>query len=836
MKSLKKKRFLINIALTVLVFVLTGLVLYRIQQKEYRDMEDLAIERTEKSIGDSLSEFHENLEDLYGSYSADLTGRAGTVALMLKEGKEEQILREAKEICKADRLFVADENGMITFSATDGLTGKPAEEVLSEFTAAEDQAVLDHVSVSLPDGCTLWLCDHASALLEMENDPSDFLELGNDLNAFNAGSARIILWSIALLGISMVILCTYGEYLTGKGIRGGDFRRKSFKISLILLLVIGIASFYTQTLECISSAIDTADNTGEVLTEIRAQHITNTDYLDSYYEDHDQRRINLIAFCIENALAETKEGTEHVYREEAAGGLRKPLKNAEGKEIISYSENPLLKDLLLVNGLDEIFLTDKNGFTVSSGSENWYYRATEVPGFTDVLDGRISFYNDEHNEEGYRLNAAPCGDGILVIRRPWVSEDKNIRMRKEFIYDAAEASMNAVLVQASEEEEQEESTNSFIEEDGIQYFRHRITARSLNEGNYLIALYRNDFVFRTRRSMIWATILLSAISMTLLILLYSFGKREEGEKGTVGRTRMDAVFSVCLLLALLLILSYLLQGVLGGESISAIRYIMKGDWPRGFNFFSLSACAGTVFGAFLLQQLGRYLLRIGSSDLETYKKERFEFASLILSILIFLAALFSCLYNMGLNLSGLFASAGILSAIVGIASQNMIGNYFDGIKNMYDDTYRVGEWVLFQDFRGKIVDMNATYLKIEDSKGNIMKVNHRDFVNAVNLSRNASVATITIPVSVTADLSVIRDVLKAGIPGMPESLRQKMIGDPVLLGVSSTDGDGQDLLFSAYVNEEDMNIVKLMLAEELIGILNRAGIESPTPVMKVLNG
>lgn len=819
-----------SILIAVIVFLASAALLYLVQKRVYQRMESQAVERTEASINDSLEEFYDSLNELSDSYTEDLLGRVGTVAVMLQNKDEDEILKKACDLCKADLLYIEETDGKILFSAQDEIKGKAAEDVLNQFISEQDENTENYACAELPGGRKLWLCDHSSALTEASTDPQDFLQLGNDLNGFDAASARIIIWSIVLLGIALAVISSYGVFLLEKDITGKDFLKKCLRVALLCLSVVAIVSFYTQTLECISSAIDTADNTGEVLTQIRAQHITDTDHLDAYYEEHDRRRISLIAACVEGDLEKTKSGTTHVYQRDTADGLRVPLKNKEGNDIAAYSDNEFFRQLKDINNLNGIFLTDKNGYTVTSGTEDWYFDIRDIPGFADVLDGKIAFYNDEHTNEGYRLNAVKCGEGILVIIRPWVSEDKNIRMRKEFIYDAAESYMNARLVQTKDEEEEELSTNSFVYEDDIKYFRHRINARSLNEGNYLVAYYPNDFMFSTRSVMIIWTILISALAMFVLIVWGSGRKPLSESEPDAGKLRMETVISVCLFLVLVLIFAYSLQG----DSVSAIRYILNGDWKRGFNFFSLSACFADLFGALMLQQLISNLLKIVSADLEPYQKKRFSFASLIIGIFIFLAAIFVCLYNVGLNLSGIFASAGILSAVAGIACQNIIGNYFSGIKNMFDDTYRVGEWVRFNDFRGVITDMTATYLKITDGFGNIMKVNHQDFVNAVNLSRNSSLVRITIPVAVDTDLALIEKSLKEGLPGLSAELKNKIIGEPRLGGVSSTDGDGKDLVFYISTREENFDYVKLKFSAEVIDILNAAGIQSPTPAMRIV--
>ncbi|GMV39123.1 MAG: hypothetical protein AMXMBFR64_08390 [Myxococcales bacterium] len=67
----------------------------------------------------------------------------------------------------------------------------------------------------------------------------------------------------------------------------------------------------------------------------------------------------------------------------------------------------------------------------------------------------------------------------------------------------------------------------------------------------------------------------------------------------------------------------------------------------------------------------------------------------------------------GVNLSGLIATSAVLTAVIGLAFQDTLGNVMGGLVLQTEGTLRVGDWIRFDDVVGRIVDVRWRYTAIE---------------------------------------------------------------------------------------------------------------------------
>lgn len=83
----------------------------------------------------------------------------------------------------------------------------------------------------------------------------------------------------------------------------------------------------------------------------------------------------------------------------------------------------------------------------------------------------------------------------------------------------------------------------------------------------------------------------------------------------------------------------------------------------------------------------------------------------ILLIVVCLAVLFSIVWNA--NVGGLFAALGVGSIVIGLALQAPLGSIVTGLLLLFEQPFQLGDWVVINGIRGRIVDVNwrATHLK-----------------------------------------------------------------------------------------------------------------------------
>lgn len=84
---------------------------------------------------------------------------------------------------------------------------------------------------------------------------------------------------------------------------------------------------------------------------------------------------------------------------------------------------------------------------------------------------------------------------------------------------------------------------------------------------------------------------------------------------------------------------------------------------------------------------------------------------LIASIAIF--AVFGTASRAGVDLSGIVATGAVVTAVIGLALQDTLGNVVGGLALQFDNTVRVGDWIRVADVIGRVVEIRWRSTSIE---------------------------------------------------------------------------------------------------------------------------
>lgn len=83
---------------------------------------------------------------------------------------------------------------------------------------------------------------------------------------------------------------------------------------------------------------------------------------------------------------------------------------------------------------------------------------------------------------------------------------------------------------------------------------------------------------------------------------------------------------------------------------------------------------------------------------------------------VMLLSLFGCFVlaaQAGLNLAGVIATSAVVTAVIGLALQDTLGNVIGGMVLQFDKSLRVGDWVKLGDTSGRISEISWRYTAIE---------------------------------------------------------------------------------------------------------------------------
>lgn len=104
-------------------------------------------------------------------------------------------------------------------------------------------------------------------------------------------------------------------------------------------------------------------------------------------------------------------------------------------------------------------------------------------------------------------------------------------------------------------------------------------------------------------------------------------------------------------------------------------------------------------------------IRFGRKSLEVVRDggTRYEFAPILKNLWTFgvvVATLLSVIGIWGIDLTPIIAAGGIIGIVIGIAARDTIANFIGGVSLYFDNTYKLGDFVLLEsEERGTVVDI-----------------------------------------------------------------------------------------------------------------------------------
>ena len=203
---------------------------------------------------------------------------------------------------------------------------------------------------------------------------------------------------------------------------------------------------------------------------------------------------------------------------------------------------------------------------------------------------------------------------------------------------------------------------------------------------------------------------------------------------------------------------------------------------------------------------------------------------------IALIMLIWCLSAIGINLSTIFASIGIVALVIGFAAESLIEDVVTGLFLVFEDEFNVGDIIEYNGFRGTVTNIGVRVTSIQDPGGNIKLVNNSDLRNIMNRSRTNSNAVCDVPVSYAANLADTETILKSIAETLPGKYPEVFRTVPEYLGVQALDASSVNLRFIAKVSESDIyKAARLMNREFKIG-MDEQGIEIPFQQVVVHQG
>lgn len=211
-------------------------------------------------------------------------------------------------------------------------------------------------------------------------------------------------------------------------------------------------------------------------------------------------------------------------------------------------------------------------------------------------------------------------------------------------------------------------------------------------------------------------------------------------------------------------------------------------------------------------------------------------ATLICSLIRYAMILFAgcwVLSIIGVNVSTIFASIGIVALIIGFGAESLVADLVTGIFILFENEYNVGDIIEVDGFRGTVKAIGIRTLSLEDSGKNIKIINNSDLKNIINRSNHGSTAVCEIGVSYETDLEALEPVLEQIGKEIKAKHEDVFKSDIRYLGVEELGDSAITLKFCVEVDEKNIFSARRLLNKEMKIAFDKHNISIPYPQLDV---
>ncbi|MBR4395468.1 MAG: mechanosensitive ion channel [Eubacteriaceae bacterium] len=276
--------------------------------------------------------------------------------------------------------------------------------------------------------------------------------------------------------------------------------------------------------------------------------------------------------------------------------------------------------------------------------------------------------------------------------------------------------------------------------------------------------------------------------------------------------------------ALFITVLYMARDIIPGES-DIIGSIASLNWKFGLNVFSLTASMMAICVAVtLVNNISRIIslaARAVNPRTETVLRlirSTIEYGSVI-------GMVFVCLTLLGVNTTALWASAGILSLVIGLGSKDLVSDILSGLFLIFEGAFQVGDIVEVGGYRGSVEDIGVRTTKIMDSEHNIKVLSNGALVSGVvNLTSRLSVFRLVLGIPLDSDLKKAERILTESLPNVGEFIPEISEG-PSYIGLEKIEEDQIKLVIKASCKENDRSQAMRDLRHILKEIMDKNGIK-----------
>lgn len=147
--------------------------------------------------------------------------------------------------------------------------------------------------------------------------------------------------------------------------------------------------------------------------------------------------------------------------------------------------------------------------------------------------------------------------------------------------------------------------------------------------------------------------------------------------------------------------------------------------------------------------------------------------------------------TVGIRLTPVLASAGVLGIALAFGAQSLVKDLLSGLFMIFEDQYGVGDVVEINEIKGTIEDVGLRVTRIRDFDGLIWYIRNGEITQVGNRTQGVATSVTDITVHASEDPMVVMRVLKMVIREIDQDpqFSDSLLETPTVLGVTDITGD-----------------------------------------------
>ena len=253
---------------------------------------------------------------------------------------------------------------------------------------------------------------------------------------------------------------------------------------------------------------------------------------------------------------------------------------------------------------------------------------------------------------------------------------------------------------------------------------------------------------------------------------------------------------------------------------SVLTFVMRGNWTKGINLFSVIA----VLVTFCVEYLAYLVLKVVCSMLNSLTDLRGEtvlkLTRSFLNYAMFIGAVCVSLSFLGVDTATLLASIGLLSLAISLGAKDIVADILAGLSIVFERTYFVGDIIQIGDFKGKVLEIGVRSTKLVNGTRDVKTISNHEISSVINYSKQTTICVVRIGLPVTVSVDEIKKLFEEELPEV-RKINPHITKGPKYDGIAEFDGDKMIISISAEGPEEHIHSIRMDLNQVLQSMAER---------------